>query len=62
MNFTFVLTGVLTLVGLFLTWSIWPRRRLTSWGLVLLGMAGAGTILIGLSPENSMSSSISSVL
>lgn len=52
MNFTFVLTGVLTLVGLFLTWSIWPRRRLTSWGLVLLGMAGAGTILIGLSPEN----------
>jgi hypothetical membrane protein len=52
MNFTFVLTGGLTLVGLFLTWSIWPRRRLTSWGLVLLGVAGAGTILIGLSPEN----------
>jgi len=52
MDFTFVLTGGLTLVGLFLTWSIWPRRRLASWGLVLLGVAGAGTILIGLSPEN----------
>ena len=30
MNTTFVLTGVLTLIGLFLTRSIWPRRRLTS--------------------------------
>jgi hypothetical membrane protein len=52
MNFTFVLTGVLMLVGLVLTWPVWPRRRLTTWGLVLLGVAGAGTILIGLSPEN----------
>ena len=52
MNLTFVLTGVLILVGLFLTRSMWPRRRLTTWGLVLLGMAGAGTILVGLSPEN----------
>jgi hypothetical membrane protein len=52
MNSTFVLTGVLILAGLFLTWSVWPRRRLATWGLVLLGVAGAGTILIGLSPEN----------
>jgi hypothetical membrane protein len=52
MNATFVLTGVLILVGLFLTRSIWPRRRLTTWGLILLGVAGAGTILVGLSPEN----------
>jgi hypothetical membrane protein len=36
MNTTFVLTGVLILVGLFLTRSIWPRRRLTTWGLILL--------------------------
>ncbi|HEY6681513.1 MAG TPA: DUF998 domain-containing protein, partial [Propionibacteriaceae bacterium] len=48
MNVTFVLTGALILVGLFLTRSIWPRRRLTAWGLVLLGVAGAGTILVGL--------------
>jgi hypothetical membrane protein len=52
MNVTFVLTGVLILVGLFLARSMWPRRRLATWGLVLLGVAGAGTILVGLSPEN----------
>src|SRR4029453_6560486 len=44
--------GVPILVGLFLTRSMWPRRRLTAWGLVLLGVAGAGTMLVGLSPEN----------
>jgi hypothetical membrane protein len=49
---TFIVTGALILIGLFLTRSIWPRRRLTTWGLILLGVAGAGTILIGLSPEN----------
>jgi hypothetical protein len=49
MNTTFVLTGVLILVGLFLTRSIWPQRRLTTWALILLGVAGLGTIL---SPEN----------
>src|SRR5215217_702957 len=52
MNATFVVTGVLILLGLFLTRSIWPRRRLTTWGLILLGVAGVGRILIGLSPEN----------
>jgi hypothetical membrane protein len=52
MNTTFVLTGVLILVGLFLTRSIWPQRRLATWGLILLGVAGLGTILVGLSPEN----------
>jgi hypothetical membrane protein len=52
MNLTFVLTGVLILVGLLLTRWMCPRRRLTAWGLVLLGVAGVGTMLIGLSPEN----------
>jgi hypothetical membrane protein len=52
MNTTFVLTGVLILVGLFLTRSIWPQRRLTTWALILLGVAGLGTILVGLSLEN----------
>jgi hypothetical membrane protein len=52
MNATFVVTGVLILLGLFVTRSIWPRRRLTTWGLILLGVAGVGTVLIGLSPEN----------
>jgi hypothetical protein len=36
----------------FLTRSIWPQRRLTTWALILLGVAGLGTILVGLSPEN----------
>jgi hypothetical protein len=49
MNTTFVLTGVLILVGLFLTRSIWLQRRLTTWALIHLGVAGLGTIL---SPEN----------
>ena len=52
MNATFVVTGALILVGLFLTRAVWPRRRPTTWGLALLAVAGAGTILIGLSPEN----------
>jgi hypothetical membrane protein len=52
MNATFVLTAVLILSGLFLTRTVWPRRRLTTWGVILLGVAGAGTILVGLSPEN----------
>jgi hypothetical membrane protein len=52
MNATLVLTGVLILVGLALTRSVWPRRRLTTAGLIMLGVAGAGTILVGLSPEN----------
>jgi len=42
MNATFVVTGVLILLGLFVTRSIWPRRRLTTWGLILLGVAGVG--------------------
>jgi hypothetical membrane protein len=52
MNMTFVLTGVLILIGLFPTRLVWPRRRLATWGLVLLAVAGAGTMLVGLSPEN----------
>jgi hypothetical membrane protein len=52
MNATFVVTGALILVGLFLTRAVWPRRRLTTSGLALLAVEGAGTILIGLSPEN----------
>jgi hypothetical membrane protein len=52
MNATFILTGGLILGGLLLTRPVWPRRKLSTWGLILLGIAGAGAILIGLSPEN----------
>lgn len=52
MNGTFVVTGLLTLLGAFSTRSAWPQRRLTTWGLVLLVLAGLGQILAGLAPEN----------
>lgn len=52
MNAGLVMTGVLLLLGLVLTRRVWPRRRLTTWGLIFLAVTGAGTILVGLSPEN----------
>ncbi len=52
MNAAFVVTGVLLLVGLVLGLDTWPRRRLTTWGLGFLAVAGAGTVLVGISPEN----------
>jgi hypothetical membrane protein len=52
MNAALVLSGVLTLVGLYLTYDVWPRRRLTTWGLGCLALAGICTILVGLNPEN----------
>lgn len=52
MNGMFVLAGLLTLAGAVLTRRAWPRRRLTAAGLVLLGLAGAGEVLVGFRPEN----------
>lgn len=52
MNATFVVTGLLTSAGALGTWPAWPRRRLTTLGLVLLVLAGAGEVLAGFQPEN----------
>lgn len=52
MNVAVILTGVFLLLGLYLTRSIWPRRRLTIWGVVFLVLAGIGKIVDGLDPEN----------
>jgi hypothetical membrane protein len=52
MNAMFVVSGLLTLAGAVLTWRAWPRRRLTTAGLVLLVLAGAGQVLVGFRPEN----------
>jgi hypothetical membrane protein len=52
MNAMFVVAGLLTLAGAALTWRAWPRRRLTTVGLVLLCLAGAGEVLVGFRPEN----------
>jgi hypothetical membrane protein len=52
MNATFVVSGLLTLAGAVGTWRAWPRRRLSTVGLVLLVLAGAGEVLVGFRPEN----------
>lgn len=52
MNASFILTGVLILLGLFFTRHAWPRRRLTTWGATFLVLAGLGKIVVGVAPEN----------
>lgn len=52
MNGTFIVSGLLTIAGAVLTRRAWPRRRLTTAGLALLVLAGAGQALVGFCPEN----------
>jgi hypothetical membrane protein len=54
MNVSFIAAGVLILLGLYLTRSQWPPRRLTTWGIALLAVAGVGKIIVGLVPENTV--------
>lgn len=51
-NSSAVLFGLLVLAGAILTWPAWPRRRLTTWGLVLLCIMGVGRVVAGANPEN----------
>lgn len=51
-NASSALLGVLTLAGAIITWPAWPRRRLSTWGLILLCMLGVGRVVAGLNPEN----------
>jgi hypothetical membrane protein len=52
MNASFVATGILMLLGLYLTLPIWPGGRLARWGIVLFTLAGIGKIVVGLAPGN----------
>jgi hypothetical membrane protein len=52
MNATFIATGLLMLSGAVGSRRAWPRRRLTTAGLVMLVLAGAGQVLVGFRPEN----------
>ena len=52
MNATFVACGLLTAAGALGTWRAWPGRRVAPAGLVLLVLAGAVEVLVGLRPEN----------
>jgi hypothetical membrane protein len=52
MNASFAATGILMLLGLYLTLPIWPARRLARWGIALFTLAGTGKILVGIAPGN----------
>jgi hypothetical membrane protein len=52
MNGTFIAVGLLHLLGAVLTRDAWPRRPASAAGLVLLAVAGAGLVVVGLAPED----------
>ncbi|WP_433285326.1 DUF998 domain-containing protein [Pseudonocardia sp. CA-142604] len=52
MNASFVLNGVLVIVGALLLWKHWPTGWLADTATVLWVMLGFGKILVGLAPEN----------
>src|SRR6266508_1958968 len=52
MNASFILLGVIILVGAALIYCAFPAGRTRTAGLVLLALAGPGEILVGLFPEN----------
>jgi hypothetical membrane protein len=52
MNGSFVLTGVLVIVGAVLLWKHWPTGWLADGATVLWIMLGFGKIIVGLAPEN----------
>ncbi len=52
MNASFIVAGVLTVVGAILLRPIWPRRRLIALALGLWVVVGLGKVLVGLYPEN----------
>lgn len=52
MNGTFIVTGVLYALGALSTRPAWPARRLATWGLALIAVAGAGQALVGIFPAD----------
>jgi hypothetical membrane protein len=52
MNGSFIVAGILTVLGTILVWRLWPATRLARVGLVLWLIAGVGKIAVGLVPEN----------
>ena len=52
MNTSFVAAGVLTILGTVLLWRSWTSTGRTAIALVLLVLAGAGKVLVGLVPED----------
>lgn len=52
MNAGFVLLGLLTIIGIYLTRSYWPKRKLSTVGLSFIALGGFGEVLSGLFPGN----------
>jgi len=52
MNAGFILLGILTIVGMFLSRGAFPKRKLTSTGILFITLGGLGEILAGLFPGN----------
>ncbi len=52
MNASFILLGMIILVGIALIYRAFPSGRTRTIGLVLLTLSGPGPILVGLFPEN----------
>ncbi|MBB5867861.1 putative membrane protein [Allocatelliglobosispora scoriae] len=52
MNAAFVLTGLASIAGALLSRRYWPPGRLATAGLICVGLAGAGGILVGLAPAD----------
>jgi hypothetical membrane protein len=52
MNITFVVLGLLTIVGMLATRRIWPRRLLARIGSSMVVLSGLGAVVAGLSPED----------
>ncbi len=56
MNESFVLLGICMIYGSILIFRGQDKNRALLWGVILMGRAGLGSILLGLFPENSVRS------
>lgn len=52
MNIGFIALGILTIIGIYLTRSVWPKRKLSTVGRVFIMLGGLGEILAGAFPGN----------
>lgn len=56
MNVSFIILGISMLIGSILNYHAQSKSRAAIWGFVFMGIAGAGSILVGLFPENTIRS------
>lgn len=52
MNASFVVTGLLMLLGMYFLRGAWPGKRRALWGAALFALAGIGKIVVGIFPKN----------